>query len=366
MPYSGSPAARTSRPTTRSTTRASATSSAATSRGPATRPRATRRRPARSASRSAPPGPGATNLVTAIADAMLDSVPTVFLTGQVRTELIGTDGFQEADTIGITMPIVKHSFQVLDPREIPHMIHEAFHVARTGRPGPGAGRRPAGPLARGHPVRPLARPRRSTCPATRHFEEGNVKQIRLAAKALANAQAPDHLRGRRRRQRQRRPTSCASSSLTGPLPDHLHGDGAGRLPGAARAVARHARHARHAHRQLRDGQRRPDRRGRRPLRRPHHRQAVGVRAAREVRPHRHRPGRDLEERAGAHPDRRRLQADPAEADRRVPRARGRRRAASTSGGSRSAAWQEQWPLRLRALARRARSRRSAWSRRCTR
>src|SRR5215204_5880813 len=81
-------------------------------------------------------GPGATNVVTPIADAMLDSVPTVFITGQVRTDLIGTDGFQEADTIGITMPVVKHSFQVLDPREIPHMIHEAFHVARTGRPGP--------------------------------------------------------------------------------------------------------------------------------------------------------------------------------------------------------------------------------------
>ena len=81
-------------------------------------------------------GPGATNLVTAIADAIMDSVPTVFLTGQVRTELIGTDGFQEADISGITMPIVKHSILIQDPREIPKAIHEAFHVARTGRPGP--------------------------------------------------------------------------------------------------------------------------------------------------------------------------------------------------------------------------------------
>src|SRR6478672_12214285 len=81
-------------------------------------------------------GPGATNLVTAIADAMLDSVPTVFLTGQVRTELIGTDGFQEADTIGITMPVVKHSFVIQHPTEIPRVVHEAFHIARTGRPGP--------------------------------------------------------------------------------------------------------------------------------------------------------------------------------------------------------------------------------------
>ena len=77
-------------------------------------------------------GPGATNLVTAIADAVMDSVPTVFLTGQVRTDLIGTDGFQEADISGITMPIVKHSIMIQDPREIPNAIHEAFHVARTG------------------------------------------------------------------------------------------------------------------------------------------------------------------------------------------------------------------------------------------
>ena len=64
---------------------------------------------------------------------MMDSVPVVFLTGQVRTELLGTDGFQEADTIGITMPIVKHSFLIQHPLEIPRSIHEAFHIARTGQ-----------------------------------------------------------------------------------------------------------------------------------------------------------------------------------------------------------------------------------------
>src|SRR5881394_4397086 len=81
-------------------------------------------------------GPGATNLVTAIADAVMDSVPTVFITGQVRTELLGTDGFQEADTTGITLPIVKHSYMIQHPLEIPRAIHEAFHIARSGRPGP--------------------------------------------------------------------------------------------------------------------------------------------------------------------------------------------------------------------------------------
>src|ERR1041384_8431051 len=70
-------------------------------------------------------GPGATNLVTAIADAMLDSVPTVFLTGQVRTDLMGTDGFQEADTVGITMPVVKHSFMIQHPLESPRPVPHA-------------------------------------------------------------------------------------------------------------------------------------------------------------------------------------------------------------------------------------------------
>ncbi len=81
-------------------------------------------------------GPGATNLVTPIMDAMMDSVPVVFITGQVRTDLLGTDGFQEADILGITMPAVKHSWMITDPTEIPQAIHEAFYVARTGRPGP--------------------------------------------------------------------------------------------------------------------------------------------------------------------------------------------------------------------------------------
>ncbi len=81
-------------------------------------------------------GPGATNLVTAIADAWMDSTPIVCITGQVRSELIGTDAFQETDATGITMPIVKHSWLVQDVRELPHTIKAAFHVARTGRPGP--------------------------------------------------------------------------------------------------------------------------------------------------------------------------------------------------------------------------------------
>lgn len=81
-------------------------------------------------------GPGATNLVTPIADAYMDSVPIVAITGQVPSDSIGTDAFQEADISGITMPITKHNFLVTNPADIPRTIAEAFHIASTGRPGP--------------------------------------------------------------------------------------------------------------------------------------------------------------------------------------------------------------------------------------
>ena len=132
-------------------------------------------------------GPGATNLVTPIADAMLDSVPTVFITGQVRTDLIGTDGFQEADTTGITMPVVKHSILIQDPRDIPSAIAEAFHIARTGRPGPVLVDVPQD-LSRAEidyePVDSVS------LPGYQPTLEGNAKQVKLAAKALANARRP--------------------------------------------------------------------------------------------------------------------------------------------------------------------------------
>jgi len=81
-------------------------------------------------------GPGATNLVTPIADAWMDSSPMVAITGQVSSALLGTDAFQETDIVGITVPITKHSYLVRDPREIPRVIAEAFYLASTGRPGP--------------------------------------------------------------------------------------------------------------------------------------------------------------------------------------------------------------------------------------
>jgi acetolactate synthase-1/2/3 large subunit len=132
-------------------------------------------------------GPGATNLVTPIADAIMDSVPVVFFTGQVRTELLGTDGFQEADTIGITMPIVKHSFMIQHPLELPRAIHEAFHIARSGRPGPVLIDIPQDLSRADIPYQPVAD---VSLPGYQPTIEGNQKQIRQAAKALAAARRP--------------------------------------------------------------------------------------------------------------------------------------------------------------------------------
>jgi len=132
-------------------------------------------------------GPGATNLVTPIVDAMMDSVPVVFMTGQIRSDLLGTDGFQEADTIGITMPGVKHSFMVTDAEDIPRTIHEAFYIARSGRPGPVVVDIPVD-VSRAEinyePVTELS------LPGYQPILEGNAKQIRQAAKALAAAKRP--------------------------------------------------------------------------------------------------------------------------------------------------------------------------------
>ncbi|MEH7223048.1 acetolactate synthase large subunit [Bacillus sp. JJ1566] len=81
-------------------------------------------------------GPGATNIVTGLADAMIDSIPLVVFTGQVASTVIGSDAFQEADVLGITMPITKHSYQVRDVKDLPKIIKEAFYIATSGRPGP--------------------------------------------------------------------------------------------------------------------------------------------------------------------------------------------------------------------------------------
>src|ERR1700694_4865678 len=81
-------------------------------------------------------GPGATNMVTPLTDALMDSIPLVCITGQVPTHLIGNDAFQECDTVGITRPCTKHNWLVRDVNDLAKVLHEAFYVASTGRPGP--------------------------------------------------------------------------------------------------------------------------------------------------------------------------------------------------------------------------------------
>src|SRR4029079_11435526 len=123
-------------------------------------------------------GPGATNVVTPIVDAMMDSCPVVFVTGQVRTELLGTDGFQETDVIGITMPAVKHSIMIQHPAEIPRALHEAFHIARTGRPGPVVVDIPTDLSRADIDYRPVTHVRLPATPAT---AQGHPKTIRQHA-----------------------------------------------------------------------------------------------------------------------------------------------------------------------------------------
>ncbi|MCL2595506.1 MAG: acetolactate synthase large subunit, partial [Promicromonosporaceae bacterium] len=132
-------------------------------------------------------GPGATNLVTALADANMDSVPMVAVTGQVGAAAIGTDAFQEADIVGVTMPITKHSYLVKDPAEIPHAIAEAFHIATTGRPGPVLVDIAKTALAA---QTTFIWPPEIRLPGYHPVTKPHNKQIREAAKLLAAARRP--------------------------------------------------------------------------------------------------------------------------------------------------------------------------------
>jgi acetolactate synthase-1/2/3 large subunit len=132
-------------------------------------------------------GPGATNLVTPIADAYMDSVPIVAITGQVTSGAIGTDAFQEADIGGITMPITKHNFLVTDPADIGRTIAEAFHIASTGRPGPVLVDIPKDVL---QDEVDFVWPQPMQLPGYRPAIRPHAKQIREAARLLTSAKRP--------------------------------------------------------------------------------------------------------------------------------------------------------------------------------
>lgn len=137
-------------------------------------------------------GPGATNLVTGLADAMIDSLPLVVFTGQVATSVIGSDAFQEADILGITMPITKHSYQVRHPEDLPRVIKEAFHIATTGRPGPVLIDIPKdvaafeGEFRYDHEI---------SLPGYQPVKEPNYLQIRKLVEAVSSAKKPVILAG---------------------------------------------------------------------------------------------------------------------------------------------------------------------------
>ena len=132
-------------------------------------------------------GPGATNTVTGIATAYMDSVPLVVVTGQVPTSVIGTDSFQESDTFGITLPIVKHSYLLHDADDIPQTFAEAFHIACTGRPGPVLIDVPSDVAAA--PLN-FSWPTKVDIASYKPTVRGNRKQVRAAASAIQLAQRP--------------------------------------------------------------------------------------------------------------------------------------------------------------------------------
>ncbi len=136
-------------------------------------------------------GPGATNIVTPIADAYMDSVPMVVITGQVPTHMIGNDAFQEVDIVGITRPITKHNFLVRDIKELPLIIREAFYIARTGRPGPVLVDIPKDITQRIAETKiPSLEEVRRALPGYKPHVEGNMQQIRKAVQLMLSAKKP--------------------------------------------------------------------------------------------------------------------------------------------------------------------------------
>ncbi|MGN0059016.1 MAG: biosynthetic-type acetolactate synthase large subunit [Coriobacteriales bacterium] len=133
-------------------------------------------------------GPGATNTVTGISTAYMDSIPMVVITGQVATSSLGSDAFQESDMTGITMPIVKHSYLVHDPKDLPQIIAEAYYIASTGRPGPVVIDVP-GNVSKAQNV-PYHFPEEVKLESYKPTYKGNSKQVKSAVRALEKAERP--------------------------------------------------------------------------------------------------------------------------------------------------------------------------------
>ena len=240
-------------------------------------------------------GPGATNLVTGIATAMLDSVPIVCITGQVPSHVIGTDAFQETDITGVTLPITKHNYLVTQVDQIAPTIREAFYVARSGRPGPVLVDITKDAQQRHTVVEWSDAP---VClPGYRPERAAQADDLARAAAMIDAAKRPVILAGhgivKAGGERAARRSRRADRD-----PGRRDAARARRVPGVAPAVARHDGHARRGLGQPGDpGGRSPDR-ARHAVRRPRHRQPGDVRAGRQEDPLRARSGGDQQDRAG--------------------------------------------------------------------
>ena len=191
-------------------------------------------------------GPGATNLITGLVDAMMDSIPIVAITGQVSTKLIGSDAFQEADTFGITRSCTKHNYMVKKLAELPQIIHEAFYIAASGRPGPVLVDVPKDVfMAQGHyePVDRDPPARLQGIHRRPHRPDPPRRADDLGSRAAAGLRGRRHHRSATRRKELREFVELTDAPAVCTLM------GLGGLPGDASELHQHAGHARQLRRQ---------------------------------------------------------------------------------------------------------------------
>ena len=214
-------------------------------------------------------GPGATNAVTGLTDALCNSIPIVCITGQVPTHLIGNDAFQECDTVGITRPCTKYNYLVKNIADLPGVLHEAFHIAKSGRPGPVVVDIPKDiQFAKGIYSTPKEIAHKGYKPKIK----GDLDRIKAAIEMMQHAKRPLFYTGGGIINSGPEASALLRElvKITGfPITSTLMGLGA--FPASDPQVARHARHARHLGGELGDARLRSHDLHRRALRRSHHR-----------------------------------------------------------------------------------------------
>ena len=217
-------------------------------------------------------GPGATNTVTGLLTALMDSVPMIVLTGQTISPMLGKDAFQEADVTGITYPVVKHSYLVKNPNDIPRVTREAFHLATSGRPGP-----VLIDLPKDVTSAPCTAPFVDEVDLPGYIVPGRAEPDAAEEGRGADREEPQAgaLRRPRRGDRGRGPGDH-EAGREAPGADRQHAARQGRVRRGPSPAPGHARHARHRLRQQGGHQLRHDHGDRRALGRPHHRQARRV------------------------------------------------------------------------------------------